>query len=83
MTARLFGTIALVLLPTFAFAIDAGKTGSTNETTPTNQTEKMKPDNAKAAETAPKNAPISPDKATAAGAGGDAGATTTEPKKTP
>jgi hypothetical protein len=118
MKARLFGTIALVMLPTFAFAIDAGKTaGSTNETTPTSQTDKMKPDDAKAAgtgggkgaanatstdngndrgsgnvgangaaaatATAPKNDPISPDKATAAGTGGGEGAKTTEPNKTP
>jgi hypothetical protein len=52
MKARLFGTIALVMLPTLAFAIDAGKTGAkTNETTPTNEADKTKPDNAKAAGT--------------------------------
>ena len=52
MKARLFGTIALVMLPTLAFAIDAGKTGGkTNETTPTNEADKTKPDNAKAAGT--------------------------------
>ena len=53
MKARLFGTIALVMLPTLAFAIDAGKTGGrTNETTPTNEANKInKPDDAKAAGT--------------------------------
>jgi hypothetical protein len=52
MKAELFGMIAFVMVPTLAFAIDAGKTGGkTNETTPTTQTDKMKPDNAKAAGT--------------------------------
>ena len=52
MKARLFGTIALVMLPTVAFAIDAGNTsGKTNETTPTTELNKMKPDDAKAAGT--------------------------------
>jgi hypothetical protein len=52
MKARLFGTIALVMLPTVAFAIDAGNTsGKTNETTPTNEANKLKPDDAKAAGT--------------------------------
>jgi len=52
MKARLFGTIALVMLPTLAFAIDTGKTGGpTNETTPTNEANKITPDDAKAAGT--------------------------------
>jgi hypothetical protein len=52
MKARLFATIALVMLPTVAFAIDAGNTGGkTNETTTTNEANKMKPDDAKAAGT--------------------------------
>jgi hypothetical protein len=52
MKARLFATIALVMFPTVAFAIDAGKTGGkTNETTPTTEANKIKPDDAKAAGT--------------------------------
>ncbi len=52
MKARLFGTMALVMLPTVAFAIDAGNTsGKTNETTPTIEANKLKPDDAKAAGT--------------------------------
>jgi hypothetical protein len=47
MRARLFGTIALVMLPTLAFAADAGNTG-TVETKGPNQ---AAPDNAKAAGT--------------------------------
>ena len=63
MKARLFGTIAIVMLPTLAFAIDAGKTGGrTNETTPTNEANKIEADKSK------------PDDAKAAGTGGGKGA---------
>jgi hypothetical protein len=87
MKARLFGTIALVMLPTFAFAIDAGTGGKTNETTPTNEANKMmKPDDAKAAGTgggkgaAVGSSATSNDRGTASvGANGAAAATAKEP----
>ena len=92
MKARLFGTIALIMLPTVAFAIDAGNTGGkTNETTPTTETNKMKPDDAKAAGTGGGKgaaAATSTDSGNDRGAGnvganGAAAATATAPKNDP
>jgi hypothetical protein len=87
MKARLFGTIALVMLPTVAFAIDAGNTsGKTNETTPTIEANKLKPDDAKAAGTgggkgaADSNSPSNNDRGSGnVGANGAAAAAAKEP----
>jgi hypothetical protein len=81
MKAILFGTIALVMLPTLAFAADdAGKTsGKTNETTPAMEANKIKPSSTDAAGNKGAGAPSSPD---AAGTGGGQGSKM-DPKKTP
>jgi hypothetical protein len=90
MKAKLCGTIALVMFPTVAFAIDAGSTGGkTNETTPTIQTDKMKPDDAKAAGTgggkgAAAATSTDSDRGSGnVGANGAAAATATDPKNNP
>jgi hypothetical protein len=83
MKAILLGTMALVLLPTLAFAADdAGKmSGKTNETTPAMEANKIKPRSTDAAGSGKgaASAPSSPD---AAGTGGGEGSKM-DPKKTP
>ena len=82
MKAILFGTIAVVILPTLAFAADdAGKTsGKTNETTPAMEANKIKSgDASKTTGTGNATAPSSPD---ATGTGGGEGSKM-DPKKTP
>jgi hypothetical protein len=82
MKAILFGTLALVMLPTLAFAVDdAGKTsGKTNETTPAMEASKIKPSSTDAAGS--KGAAPAPTSTNAAGTGGGED-TKMDPKKTP